>query len=152
MSRGDGRRDIYSLDWAPAVKALLSGNLVRAACLALTLLAGAGCNGVSKDFDAAIQERIRNATYHMQTITDLVEEKIGIDDNYHERLLAFGFEEQEVIRPAEQLLEKYDADSYRVYEKYYRRRIVSYWSVTVTVYLRNGEYSNIYAYLFLSSL
>ncbi len=66
LSRGDGRRDIYSLDRAPAVKALLSGNLVRAACLALTLLAGAGCTGVSKDFDAAIQERIRTTPPSMR--------------------------------------------------------------------------------------
>ncbi len=73
-------------------------------------------------------------------------------EGYHERLIAFGFEEQEVIRSAEQLLEEYSADSYRVYKKHYRRRIVSYWGVTVIVYLRDGEYSNVYADLGLSSL
>ena len=143
MSPGVGRRDARPLGLARAV---------GAGYLALALLAGAGCTGVSKDFDAAIQERIRNATYHTETVTDLVEEKIGIDENYHERLLAFGFEEQEVIGSDEQLLERYGAESYKIYQKYYRRRIVSYWSVTVFVFQKDGEYADVWSYIFLSSL
>ena len=143
MSRGDGHKDARPLGLARAA---------RAGCLALALLASAGCTGASKDFDAAIQERIRNATYHMETITDLVEEKIGMGEGYHERLLAFGFEELEVVKPVERLLEEYGADSYRVYDKHYRRRIVTYWNVRVFVFEVDGKYSHTYAYLAYSSL
>ncbi len=142
-SPGVGRRNARPLGLARAA---------GAGCLALALLAGAGCTGVSKDFDAAIQERIRNATHFTQPITDLVEAEIGMGEGYHERLLAFGFEGGKLIRPVEDLLERHDADSVSVYNKYYRRRIVTYWNVRVFVFETDGKYSHTYAQLNYSSL
>ena len=143
MSPGVGRRNARPPCLARAA---------RAGCLALALLAGAGCTGVSKGFDAAIQERIRNATYFTPPITDLVEAEIGMGEGYHERLIAFGFEELEVVKPVEQLLEEYGGDSYRVYEKHYRRRIVNYWTVRVIIFELGGKYSHTHASLAFSSL